>query len=475
MFTLIVFTLLWTFFKSLHLIYLFQIKEYRFDRFFSFFREVGYGKVLYESGYRLPAITIRNILLVVINMVTVMLLLLLSLELPEIYYGLTAGLPFAPFIALLITMIGVTLTTPLAWITREIKIQQAKTLIHDTDITFIGITGSYGKTSVKEYLYHILNADLKVAKTPKNMNSDIGVAQALLTQIKPETTHFVVEVGAYRSGEIMKAAHYIPLKYAVLTGLGNQHLDLYGSREVLITEESSLLYQLPESGTAYINYEVPNRVELEKSLKCNVVTYGLDKKADIWLQIKHSDAEGQTAEIKLHDESLTIKTSLLGAHTLLNLLPAIAIARELKLSIKTITHAVSTLSSIPGKLKLLKGAKKSTVLDDSANTNLNGFLAAIDTIKQFPQPHKVIISQGIIELGVEKRQSYAEIIAHLEKYNIELHTTDKLFGELTQSKRVVIYNDVKQLVNAVMFSLDKKSIVLVEGKFPPNVLQTLAI
>lgn len=475
MFTLILLSLLIIFLKSFHLLYLFQIKEYRFDRFLSYANEEGLAQIVYSLRLNAPARSFRNILIMIYISITLFLLFLASFEVPFIYYFFTFVVPFAPIVSLFLVAFGVFITKFPAMIHRKLLIFQAKLKVQHTNTKFIGITGSYGKTSVKEYLFHILSTQFKTAKTDENMNTDVGIAISILKHLKNDTEYFVTEFGAYKKDEIKKASSYIPLEYAILTGLGNQHIDLYGSRTNLIDEETYILSKVPKHGTVYLK-SGDDIDSIKQNISAQKVMYGFQKYNDISAKIHNSDPFMQKATIQYRNNSFEIQTELLGEHSVENLLPAIAIALDLGMNSKDISEAIKRLKPLQGKLSVRSGHKKALVLDDGVNSNVNGFISAIHVLNSIPRKHKLIISQGIIELGVEKRQSYERVLRELYKTEIILYTTDDLFKQIDEKhkgEQVVTFNDVNTMIQEVLTSTDKQYVILIEGKFSKKVTDQL--
>lgn len=471
MFTLILLSLLITFLKSLHFLYLFQIKEYRFDRFTSLVKEKGLQSLLYSFHLRYPAKTIRNGLIILYILVFEGILLMATFEVPFLYYFLTFIVPFAPFFSLLLVSIGVYVTKLPVFLYRQFLILQARVKVKESNTIFIGVTGSFGKTSVKEYIYNILSQEFKTAKTNENHNTDVGIALSILHNLHKNTEYFVTEFGAYRKGEIKKASAYIPLQYVVVSGLGNQHLDLYGSRKNLIDEETYILKKLPSNGKAYIQSDIPEKARVIKRLKAPYMYYGLDNKSVIRAEMLSTNPLLQRAKIYYQEQSFTIETKLLGMHTIENLLPAIALSLDLGISTQTIRKAIENLTQIQGKLSVHTGRKKALIINDAVNSNVEGFIAAIITLDQIRAKKKIIVSQGIIELGVEKRSSYEKIVEELHKTDITLFTTDELFYDINNSDSIKTFNDVNSLQNELLTSIDKHSAILIEGKFPKSFME----
>ena len=192
MFIIILVTLILTFLKSLHLTYLFQIKEYRLDRFMSMMRERGFLRTLYSFYIRFPALSLRNSLIVFLILIFELGLFLSVFEFPEIYILLNILLPMAPFMALLFVILTIYLTAIPVFFYRKIIIIRAYFKVRNSKAIFIGITGSYGKTSVKEFIYSLLSTQYQTGKTDANMNTDVGVAQAILKNLQNNTEFFVV-------------------------------------------------------------------------------------------------------------------------------------------------------------------------------------------------------------------------------------------------------------------------------------------
>jgi len=471
MILLILINYLWILIKGIHLIYVFQIKEYRFDRIISMYRESGWLNTLYDANVKRPALTLRNILNVGLLISFLLISFLYIFESRLAYQFAFYSLIISPFLALFIVSIIVSITSIPSGIVRKLLIMRARIKIKKTNAIFIGVTGSFGKTSVKEYLYHILSTKYKVAKTDNNMNTDVGIAKCINNNLTKDTEIMIIEAGAYKAGEIKSAVGYIPFSAGILTGLGNQHLDLYGSREALIKEESSLLYSVLKTNQVYINSTVPNIESLLNDLP-GCQKYG-HADADISAKEVMVTPLGTTAKVEIGNLEFNLKTNLLGKHAILNLLPCIGLAHDLGMNFDEIFTAVNSISQIPGKLSLHKGAHGATFIHDGATSNVDGFLSAIDVLKIFPSENQIIITQGIIELGVEKSASYSKISHQLKDTKIKLFTTDQSFDKKNKSNQIITLNDVSSLIDLVLKKINKDSVVLIEGKFADTDLSRL--
>ncbi len=452
--------------KILELIYIFQIKEYRFDRFRAYLNDTGLLKALYGTWFRLPAKTVRNFLLVSITGITGAAFLIISMPFWGLEYFILALL-LIPFTALVLVSFAVYLTEPLAQIRRNSLIDRAKRKVRGSKAVFIGVSGTYGKTTTKEFLYQILSAKYQTAKTDKNMNSESGVAISILKNLKEHTQYFVAEVGAYKRMEVYRACEIFHPKYAVITAFGNQHLDLFGSHENLVRSESEILEFIPHDGAAYINYDIPEFGRITTGARYRIVSYSVhDAGAAIRATDRTVSRGIQSATVTYGKKRFRISTGLAGVHIIQNLLPCIAIALDLGMSVAEVKDAITALEPVIGKLSVHTGPRGSSILHDASNSSLEGFISAIRTAAEYGHKHKYIISKGIIELGREKHESYRRIVGALANTGITLVTTDPVFARLhPQDESIVTLKSERAIISYLMERVDQNSLIVLEGKY----------
>ncbi len=467
-----------TLIKIIDLCYLFQIKEYRFDRFRSTLLEEGPLAILYLRWPRLPAKTLRNFLIILLSNFMLWIVLTLRMELWYSVGIVIVSLLISPVLAWLCVAAGVVLTKPVAYAMRRRTIKQAMKKLHShTPIVTIGISGSYGKTSTKEFLYQMLSTKYHVAKTDANKNTDVGVAQSILKNITAETQFFIGEVGAYRRGEVRAAAQVFSPTHAIITAFGNQHLSLYGSRENLIEAEGEILEMLPSNGTAYINRDIYSFAHTAKRTNASVTSFSTTtKEADISASELRVDPQDRlTAKITYRNHSFRIVTPLVGVHNIENLLPCIAFCLDHGMTRAEVVAALKKLRQIPGKLSAHQGPGESFVLNDTGNSSLHGFLAAIATIGDMAYRKNIIVSKGIIELGKEKETSYKQIINTIANRPIQLFTTDSLFKKYDTTDQVQVCGSEAEILAKIRPYHTRSSLILLEGKFSPLVVKTLIL
>lgn len=309
-------------------------------------------------------------------------------------------------------------------------------LLTKPGLIIIGITGSYGKTSVKEILSHLLETNYQVLKTPESYNTPLGIAKIILTKLNAQHQIFIVEMGAYQIGDIKRICSFINPKIGILTAIGKQHWERFGSEENIIKAKSELLLSLPKDGLAVTNADNPFCLKVAQNLKIKTILYSVNhlkpianSQQLIAVNIKTSNT-GSSFEIKNSGEVEQLQTQLLGNHNISNILAAISVARELKIPWDKITTGVSTLSPIPHRLQLIKGANDTVVLDDAYNANPDSIRAALSVLNNFDAPRKIVVTPGLVELGTEQEKEneiMGKEIAEVADYLIIVGNTNKEF------------------------------------------------
>lgn len=439
-------------------IYTFQVKEYRFDRFLSFFKEVGVYRALYQIDVRFPAKSMRNMLILVLS---VLALCVIAFILQTLYLTyIIVFIAIAPFVSLATVSFFVALTEIPAQFKRRAIIAKARRYLVGKKVVAIGITGSYGKTSTKEYLAHILSQRFSTAKTEDNMNTDVGIALSALKNISDNTEYFVMEVGAYTKGEIERACRVISPTYAVLTAIGNQHLSLFGSKENLVSAKKELLQAVEKDGSVYINAQILEKDQLSTGIQARKVFYSASGAADITM--RQGRAVYKNIEVKL--------PPIANAD---NLLPCVAIAVDLGMTKPQIEKALKSLPKLLHKVEKKKGAHKGTLITDTANSSVEGFISALSALEG-EKGGRIVVSKGIIELGSEKEASYRKILDAIKKAKATLFTTDPLFEILDMDQVVVYLKNEKLLLAKLADVTTTKTAILLEGRFTPSFIRKLS-
>ncbi|WP_222599171.1 UDP-N-acetylmuramoyl-tripeptide--D-alanyl-D-alanine ligase [Aquibacillus kalidii] len=291
---------------------------------------------------------------------------------------------------------------------KEHYYKDAKRIIDSaSQLKTIGITGSYGKTSTKFILDTILSSHYNTLKTPESYNTKIGVTITIRNFLKPYHDVFIAEMGAKEPGNIQEICELVSHKYAILTAIGEQHLETFKSLDNIKKTKYEIVETLPSDGVAFLNKDDENIMSYTPKNDCKKVYYGID--AD--------DADYQATDIKYHnkgttftvvnkakDISATFETKLLGKHNVYNILSAIAVAFELGVPEKNMMMGVKKIAPVPHRMEVRKGFGGLSVIDDSFNSNPKGSKLALDVLGTM-DGYKVLVTPGMIELG-DKQYDY---------------------------------------------------------------------
>ncbi|MCL5004162.1 MAG: UDP-N-acetylmuramoyl-tripeptide--D-alanyl-D-alanine ligase [Patescibacteria group bacterium] len=264
-----------------------------------------------------------------------------------------------------------------------------KKLKENRNLTVVGITGSFGKTSVKEILFQMLSVKFKVAATRESHNKIVSVARTVVREVKPETQILIVEMGAYRRGEIASLCRLARPKVGVVTGITSQHLARFETLENIKKAKYELIESLPEDGLALFNLDSDGSRELFEKCRLKKLGYSL----------KGNRVETLPAVTRFELFGRTVETTLIGRQNALNITGASILAKDLGLREEEILRCIGGLKPIPHRLELIRGANGSIIIDDAYSSNIEGYKAAFETIKEMAIYPKVIVTPGLTEQG----------------------------------------------------------------------------
>lgn len=383
------------------------------------------------------------------------------------------------------TSLLVAITAPIAYTKRKILINKArKKLLEHKKLITIGITGSYGKTSSKELLYQLLSKKFQVAITPGNKNTDIGIAESILTNLKPDTEIFIAEMGAYKVGEIKKAVDLLPLDIAIVTNIGKSHIDLFGSMDKIKTAKYELVEGLKRNGKAILNGDNDYTLWMaEKNQKESILFTinehnSIDEKSNYLLA---KDIEWDGANVKVDflykGDKRRIRTKVIGEHLLLNLLPVIVCAVELGFTLEEIQKYLKEMTIKSSHFNVTNRDNKLNIIDDSYNSNPEGFDSALKYLNTFTTKNKVVITKGIPEVGKEIGLIYNTLAEKIINSSTNLLTSDPLLytaiSSIDPDFNLVLIKDNQTLNIEIKKLPDSNTSILIEGRVHPDTLDAI--
>ncbi len=279
----------------------------------------------------------------------------------------------------------------------------------------VALTGSNGKTTLKEMLAAILSEQHAVLATLGNLNNDIGVPLTLLRLQHEEVA--IVEMGANHVGEIDYLSRMAIPDIAILNNAGLAHIGEFGSEENIARGKSEILNGLQADGTFVYNADSKwSGLWEELAQAFNQVSFGTVLQADYRGNLddyRMSWTErGYQAKFSVHEkksaQQYDISLSLAGLHNGMNALAAVAAARELGVDVATIQRGLASLKPVAGRLNPLAGDKGQLVIDDSYNANPDSVTAAVDVLVTAPG-RKIFVLGDLAELGESSRQMHADL------------------------------------------------------------------
>ncbi|MDH5394001.1 MAG: UDP-N-acetylmuramoyl-tripeptide--D-alanyl-D-alanine ligase [Gammaproteobacteria bacterium] len=332
------------------------------------------------------------------------------------------------------------------------------------NIKVVGLTGSNGKTTVKEMLSCILSEVGSVVATAGNYNNDIGLPLTLL-RMKPEHEFAVIEMGANHIGEIAYLTQLTKPDVALLNNAAPAHLEGFGSMQGIADAKGEIFSGLTEKGVAVINMD-DHYADYWTSL-CDdhkKIFFGLNDAADVSAQCDESKYNGVFA-LKVNAEEVTVKLSVLGFHNLKNALAASAAASALGIDIAAIKKGLENFKGVKGRLQVNPVMNDSVVIDDSYNANPASVKAAIDVLSS-QQKESILILGDMGELGQDAGKLHADIGQYAKDKNInKLMTFGQLSAFAVQSfgENGFSYEDKNELIKDVKKQLKQGVAVLVKG------------
>jgi UDP-N-acetylmuramoyl-tripeptide--D-alanyl-D-alanine ligase len=278
------------------------------------------------------------------------------------------------------------------------------------NIPFIGITGSNGKTTTKELIHAVLSTTYATYTTEGNLNNHIGVPLTIL-KIKDDAQMAVIEMGANHLKEIESYCRIAIPTHGLITNCGKAHLEGFGSEEGLRKGKGELFDHLrAHGGTAFIMKDYDYLVDMSRGIK-NIFTYGTTH-ADV----TGSVLPGEFLEVKVSDHSSgSIRTQLVGAYNLPNVLAAIAVGRFFHVDEQKIKKALEKYSPTNSRSQLMQRGSNKIILD-AYNANPSSMKAAIENFAKAPGDNKILALGAMAELGRDSIQEHESIISEIKKH-----------------------------------------------------------
>ncbi len=343
-------------------------------------------------------------------------------------YFRLGGIAFTPLLLSLMVIFVNEIMVPVENLVKRNYVKKAKQkLVKFPDLIKIGITGSFGKTSTKNYLNTILSQKYSVCATPFNYNTPMGITKTVLENLDFGTQVMIAEMGARQRGDIRELCEFVQPQYGILTAIGAQHIATFQNIDNVRLTKAELPAYLGKEGTCVFDMDNDIVRQIEKQSLCKKITVSInDKKADVYADNIKTSITGTTFTLHYNKKSFECSTKLLGTHYISDLLLCVGMALALNLTDEQILAGLSQVRPVEHRLHLINADKDITILDDTYNSSIAGSQRALGVLAMFENSRKIVITPGLVELGTMER---------LENYN---------FG-----KRIAEVADIVVIVNKI--------------------------
>lgn len=295
------------------------------------------------------------------------------------------------------------------------------------DLTIIGITGSFGKTSTATAVAKILSEKFKTLQTDTNLDTIYNIPQTVLRLNGHEK--LVLELGVDHKDEMWRHLEIAKPTVAVITGIAPVHADTehLGSLEGIVEEKGHLLEVLGTKGWAIMNWDDPNVRNMVNKTRARVIRYGLNKAhcnlyaEDIKVSFEGTEFKIKNQGLDLTDEKeITIKTSLIGRQQAYTILAAAAVALTQGLTFSEIARGVAKLEPLEGRLSIEKGPLGMILINDARRANVASTLAGLQVLADLPGKRKVAILGQMAEMGQYEELGHRQVGAKLAEVKPDL-------------------------------------------------------
>ncbi len=348
-------------------------------------------------------------------------------------------------------------------------------------IRIIGITGSYGKTSVKYYLWTLLSEGFRVLMTPESYNTPMGVVRTIREQLTPMHEIFICEMGARHVHDIKEITDIVHPDDGMLTSIGPQHLETFHSIENIVDTKLELFDAVQEKSSQGLKFANGDNELIRNNIRHkNVILYGISEVCDYRAtNVKYSSDGASFTVTAPNGDTADFSMKLLGEHNVTNVTGAIAMAHTMGIPMGKLKMAVRRITPAPHRQELKKHGNIS-IIDDAYNSNPMGARRALDTLSKFEDSVRILVTPGMVELGekeAEYNKEFGKQAAEAADYIILVgseHTKPIREGALEagfSEDKLFVKEGLKEATD-LMYEIDagKQKVILLENDLPDNYL-----
>lgn len=436
---------------------------------------INFLLAVWRNSFKRPIFTKKSILLVIVALASEVVFFYWTAAMSKNIYVLIFWMIFFDIWLPVIVSAIVLFFQPFVVLMRKIVLRRAKNkLSKNKNLKVIGITGSFGKTSTKEFLATILESKYKVLKTKAHQNSEIGIASCILTELKPEHEIFIVEMGAYNKGKIREVSDIVRPEIGIITGTNEQHLALFGSIENLISAEGGieLAEYLPKNSLLIVNADsrLISAIKSRMPKDREKIFVSLNMAENIFIEPKCVSFSAKGANFKVN---------VAGAFNIVNILMAIEVALKLKLSLNEISESAKNIKMEQGSINVIENKNGVVFLDSSYSANPDGVIADLDYLNVYSQK-KILIMPSLIELGPATKEAHQRIGKRIsEVCDLAIITTKDSFKDIKDGagnfNELYLIENPQKAVEKINEFCQRGDAVLFEGRIPTEIVVNLKL
>lgn len=358
---------------------------------------------------------------------------------------LTASLDIS-FATILVTLIEMPVKA------RRVHMAQRKAQKLFEDTLVIGVTGSYGKTTTKEFVGHVLAGSKNIAKTPQHVNQTIPLANFILNDVHTAPEVLVAEFAAYGVGDIAYDIDYVlQPQWGILTGIAPQHIELFGSIEDIMKAKSELIARLPKGGCAFYNADDAHVVEIMSWFN------HVEK-----VPFSATDVE-KNIDLALWES--TLKKAIVQYMFATNVAAACAVGEKLGIDAEHIARQLPKLTWLPHTLQPIE-REIVDYIDSSYSTNPYGFERVIALVAQLDYEQKILITPGVIEQGVLSDEVNAGLSEKAkEVFDHVMVTSENMVSSWKKGNEHVVPFEA-DTYTSLLGDRERRTLVVIEGRVP---------
>ncbi len=333
------------------------------------------------------------------------------------------------------------------------------------DLTVVAVTGSNGKTTVKEMISAILSQSGSVVATQGNLNNELGVPLTL-TRLNASTNYAVIEMGANHRGEISRLVEMAEPQFSIINNVGAAHLEGFGDLMGVAKAKAEIYLGLAEDGMGIINADM-EYVDQWKQVLGNRknISFAIENDADIKAQDLQIDTNSSHFMVELAGDFHYVNVPLPGLHNVANALAAIAMTYAIGIPGADMVKGLATMSSVPHRLQVRAGINQSQLIDDTYNANPDSYQQALATLSSFAGEHWLVLGD-FGELGDGSEQIHAQMGIDAKKSGVQ-----RLLAVGEQSKKACTtfgdnsqhFDDFDSLKTSLEQLLTSKVTCLIKG------------